>query len=148
MFLPWSAAFHPGSSKADPSQQDQPEGSAGLWVTQGTTERLPEATDTNSQPRASAPDFVTELYRLRITVAQVQEPALGLAEPHPVQPVQVPLQSLPILLQISSSYTNRCHLLAAHRVTQHPQPWSLRAISDTTGLASSGKVTFGKTCFP
>lgn len=42
-------------------QQDQPEGSAGLWVTHGTTEGLPEATDTNSQLRTSAPDLVTAL---------------------------------------------------------------------------------------
>lgn len=73
--LPWSGAFHTGSRKADPSKQDQPKGSAGLWVTQGTTEALPESTDTNSQPRTSAPDFVTEPYKMRIAVAQMQHPA-------------------------------------------------------------------------
>ncbi|RMB99698.1 hypothetical protein DUI87_23700 [Hirundo rustica rustica] len=44
-----------------------------------------------------------------IIVTQVQDPALGLTEPHPVglgpliQPVQIPLQRLPALQQINTS---------------------------------------------
>ena len=43
-----------------------------------------------------------------VVVTQVQDPALGLVEPHTVglgpsmQPVQIPLQSLPTLQQIST----------------------------------------------
>lgn len=46
-------------------------------MTQGTTEGLPEATDTNSRPRTSAPDFVTGFCKLRRSCGPSAGPSTG-----------------------------------------------------------------------
>lgn len=129
-------------------QQDQPEGSAGLWVTHGTTEGLPEATDTNSQLRTSASDLVTAL-QAENRCGPSAGPSTGpcWTSSHAACPVH--LQSLPTLLQINNSCTNPCHLPAAQRGSQHPQPWLLITISDTTGLAQlwGGQSPLGRDIF-